>query len=37
MDITKPWDLSVWYPAFFLLGLVILALMVAFIYACSKI
>jgi hypothetical protein len=37
MDINHPWNLTVWNPAFFLLGLVVLALVVAFIYACDKI
>lgn len=37
MDINKPWDLALYNPVFFVLGLVILVLMVAFIYACDKI
>jgi hypothetical protein len=37
MDTSVPWNLAVWNPAFFVLGLVILVLMVAFIYACEKI
>lgn len=37
MDITKPWDLTLWDPAFFVLGLLVLAILVAFIYACDKI
>jgi hypothetical protein len=37
MDVTKPWDLSVFYPAFFLLGLIVMALMIAFVKACDKI
>ncbi len=37
MDATKPWDLSVFYPAFFLLGLIVMALMIAFVKACDKI
>jgi hypothetical protein len=37
MDVTKPWDLTVWYPALFLLGLIVMALMIAFVKACDKI
>ena len=34
----QPWTpLTLWYPAFFLLGLVVLALLFAFIAACDKI
>ena len=37
MDATKPWALTVYYPAFFLLGLIVMALMFAFVKACDKI
>jgi hypothetical protein len=37
MDVTKPWDLVIWAPAFFTLGLIGMALMFAFIRACDKI
>jgi hypothetical protein len=36
MDLT-PWNLQIWLPAFFLLGLVVMGLMFAFIAACDKI
>ncbi len=36
MDLTA-WNLQVWLPAFFLLGLTVLGLMFAFIAACDKI
>jgi hypothetical protein len=36
MDLT-PWNLQVWLPAFFLLGLIVMGLMFAFIAACDKI
>jgi hypothetical protein len=37
MDATIPWNLQIWLPAFFLLGLVVMVLMFAFIAACDKI
>jgi hypothetical protein len=36
MDMTA-WNLQVWLPAFFLLGLIVMGLMFAFIAACDKI
>jgi len=37
MDASQPWNLTIWYPVFFLLGLLVMALMFAFIAACDKI
>jgi hypothetical protein len=37
MDISQPWNLALYNPLFFVLGLVILLLLTAFIYACAKI
>jgi hypothetical protein len=37
MDTSVPWNLMTWNPAFFLLGLLVLALLAAFIWACAKI
>ncbi len=36
MEITA-WYLPVWYPVFFVLGLIVMALMIAFIAVCDKI
>jgi hypothetical protein len=33
----QPFDLSIWLPAMFLLGLATLGLMFAFITACDKV
>ncbi len=33
MDATVPWNLTIWLPALFLLGLVVMGLMFAFIAA----
>jgi hypothetical protein len=37
MDTSQPWDLTLWYPALILLGLLVIALLFAFIAACDKI
>jgi hypothetical protein len=37
MDTSVPWNLTIYYPAFFLLGLIVMALLIAFIAACDKI
>lgn len=37
MDVTAPLPLQIWLPLLFLLGLLILGLMFAFIVACDKI
>ena len=37
MDTSVPWNLTVWYPALILLGLLVMALLFAFIAACDKI
>jgi hypothetical protein len=37
MDTSIPWNLQIWLPVFFLLGLVVMGLMFAFIAACDKI
>jgi hypothetical protein len=37
MDVTVPWNLQLWLPVFFLMGLIGMALMFAFIKACDKI
>ena len=36
MDLT-PWNLQIWLPVFFVLGLIVMGLMFAFIAACDKI
>ena len=33
----EPTDLAVWLPALFLLGLAVIGLMFAFVYACAKV
>jgi hypothetical protein len=37
MDTSVPFNLTIWNSALFLLGLILLALMFAFIKACDKI
>jgi hypothetical protein len=37
MDTLQPWNLALWYPALFLLGLLVMALLFAFVTACDKI
>ena len=37
MDTSIPWNLTVWYPVLFFLGLFVMALLFAFIAACDKI
>jgi hypothetical protein len=37
MELTAPLPLQIWLPLLFLLGLVVLGLMFAFIAACDKI
>ena len=37
MDATAPWNLTLWLPAFLLLGLLVMGLMFVFIAACDKI
>lgn len=37
MDASAPWNLTIWYPALILLGLLVMALLFAFIAACDKI
>jgi hypothetical protein len=36
MDLT-PWNLQIWLPAFFVLGLVAMGLLFAFIAGCEKV
>jgi len=33
----EPFNLTVWLPALFFLGLVVLAVLYAFIYACERV
>lgn len=37
MDTNVPWDLTIWLPAVFALGLLVLGVMFAFIAACDNI
>ena len=37
MDTSIPWTLTLWYPALFLLGLIVMGVLFAFIAACDKI
>jgi hypothetical protein len=33
----EPLDLSIWLPAMFVLGMAVIALMFAFVFACDKV
>jgi hypothetical protein len=33
----EPWNLAIWLPAFFLLGLAVMGATIAFVYAFEKI
>jgi hypothetical protein len=33
----QPFDLSIWLPAMFFLGLAVFGLMFAFVYGCEKV